>query len=300
MNAPVSASWAFIHERVGQRSYNVSHSDGGRQMSLIVAKVGGASGVDLDAVCDDVAELWGAGTQVVLVHGASAETNDIATRLGHPPRFVTSPSGHVSRYTDRETLEIFEMVYCGKVNKGLVERLQRRGVNALGLSGLDGRLLEGKHKRSVRSVEDGKVMVLHGDHTGTVERVNESLLRLLLGNGYLPLVTVPAVSFEGVAINVDGDRAAAAIAVALQADALLLLSNVPGLLRDFPDETSLVKELPAARAEEYVALAGGRMKRKVMGAAQALEGGVGRVVLGDARVARPLTSALQGAGTVMS
>lgn len=269
-------------------------------MSLVVAKVGGASGVDLDAVCDDVAALWREGTPVILVHGASAETNLIAERLGHPPRFVTSPSGHVSRYTDRQTLEIFEMVYCGKVNKGLVERLQARGVNAVGLSGIDGRLLEGKHKRTVRSVEDGRVMVLHGDHTGTVEQVNDGLLRLLLSNGYLPVVTVPAISFDSVAINVDGDRAAAAIAVALQAEALLLLSNVPGLLAEFPDESTLVRELPSARAEEYVALAGGRMKRKVMGAAQAVAGGVGRVVLGDARVARPLSQALAGAGTVLT
>src|SRR5690606_13213323 len=170
-------------------------------------------------------------------------------------------------------------------------------VNALGLSGIDGRLLEGKHKRSVRSVEGGKVMVLHGDHTGTIERVNDGLLRLLLGNGYLPVITVPAVSFEGVAINVDGDRAAAAVAVALQADVLLLLSNVPGLLSDFPDEASLVRELPIDRVEEFVSLAGGRMKRKVMGAAQAVEGGVGRVVLGDARGSRPLRRALDGVGT---
>src|SRR5690606_5843250 len=105
---------------------------------------------------------------------------------------------------------------------------------------------------------------------------------------------------EGVAINVDGDRAAAAIAVAMQADALLLLSNVPGLLANFPDEASLIRELPAARAEDYVALAVGRMKRKGMCASQAAEGGVGLVVLGDARVARPLSSALDGAGTVMS
>ena len=101
--------------------------------------------------------LWKRGERLVLVHGGSAETNRVAEALGRPPVFVTSPSGYSSRYTDRETLEIFEMVYCGKVNKGLVERLQRRGVNAVGLSGLDGRIFEGKHKKSVRSVENGKI-----------------------------------------------------------------------------------------------------------------------------------------------
>ena len=93
------------------------------------------------------------------------------------------------------------MVYCGKQNKGLVERFQRLGVNAVGLSGLDGRIFEGKHKDKVRSVENGKVRVLRGDHTGTVERVNTELLTLLLDNGYLPVLTPPGSSFEGVAIT---------------------------------------------------------------------------------------------------
>lgn len=267
---------------------------------MVVVKVGGADGIDLDAVCADLAGLWRAGERPVLVHGGSAETNRIAERLGHPPRFVTSPSGHTSRFTDRETLEIFEMVYCGKVNKGIVERLQRLGVNAVGLSGLDGRILEGRHKDSVRSVENGKVRVLRGDHTGTVERVNDGLLRLLLASDYLPVLTPPASSYEGVAVNVDGDRAAAAVAVALRAEALLLLSNVPGLLSSFPDEASLVTHVPAREVERALEHAQGRMRKKVLGAAEAVAGGVGRVVLGDARLDRPVSQALAGRGTVVS
>ncbi len=267
---------------------------------VIVIKVGGSLGIDYDALCDDVADLWKRGERLVLVHGGSAETNRVAASLGRPPVFVTSPSGYSSRYTDRETLEIFEMVYCGKVNKGLVERLQRRGVNAVGLSGLDGRIFEGKHKKSVRSVENGKVKILRGDHTGTVERVNVGLLELLLANNYLPVLTPPGSSFEGVAVNVDGDRAAAAVAVALKADALLLLSNVPGLLRNFPDETSLIKAIPAGEVGEYLEFAEGRMKKKVLGAAEAVAGGVKRVVFGDARVQKPIQSALAGRGTVIT
>lgn len=267
---------------------------------MIVIKVGGSRGIDYDLLCEDVATLWKEGERFVLVHGGSAETNDIAEKLGHPPRFVTSPSGFTSRFTDRKTLEIFEMVYCGKMNKGIVERLQRFGVNAVGLSGLDGRIFEGKHKDSVRSVEDGKVKILRGDHTGTVEQVNTHLLELLLDNGYLPVLTPPGSSFEGVAINVDGDRAAAAVAVSLKAEALLLLSNVPGLLRDFPDESSLIREIPADSVEEYLAFAQDRMKKKVLGAAEAVQGGVGRVVFGDARIAKPVRQALEGQGTVVA
>jgi [amino group carrier protein]-L-2-aminoadipate 6-kinase len=267
---------------------------------MIVVKVGGSEGINYDAVCDDIAELWLAGRKLVLVHGGSAETNRVAELLGHPPRFVTSPSGYTSRFTDRETLEIFEMVYCGKQNKGIVERLQKRGVNAVGLSGLDGRIFEGKHKDSVRAVEDGKTKILRGDHTGTVEKVNTGLLELLLENGYLPVLTPPGSSFEGVAVNVDGDRAAAAVAVALRAEALLLLSNVPGLLREFPDESSLIRQIPAKDVENFMEFAKDRMKKKVLGAAEAVEGGVERVIFGDARLGKPVSRALEGQGTVVS
>jgi acetylglutamate/LysW-gamma-L-alpha-aminoadipate kinase len=236
----------------------------------------------------------------VLVHGGSDETNRLAEALGHPPRFVTSPSGHTSRYTDRRTLEIFEMVYCGTANKGLVERLQGRQVNALGVSGLDGRLLQGKRKAAIRIIEQGRQKVLRDDWTGTVEQVNAPLLHMLLENGYLPVVAPLACGEKGEPLNVDGDRAAAAIAVALRAETLLLLSNVPGLLRTFPDETSLIPHIPRVEVDAYLDYAQGRMKKKVLGAAEAVEQGVGRVILGDARAEGCVSRALEGTGTVVS
>lgn len=266
---------------------------GGR---MIVVKIGGGAGIDIPAVCTDVARAWGEGREVVLVHGASDETNRVAEALGHPPRFVTSPSGHESRFTDRRTLEIFEMVYCGRVNKAVVEALQLAGVNAVGLSGVDGRLFEGRRKSSVRAVENGKTKVLRGDWTGTIERVNAPLLRLLLREGYLPVLSPPGMSPDG-AINVDGDRAAAAVAVALGAEALVILSNVPGLLRDPADEATCVPWIDPDDPSEAEAFARGRMKRKVLAAADAVVNGVGRAVLGDARREGPLHAALNGHGT---
>ncbi len=266
---------------------------------MIVIKVGGSLGIDYGALCADVAELYKQDRKLILVHGGSAETNSVAKALGHPPKFITSPSGYTSRFTDQKTLEIFEMVYCGKMNKGIVERLQKLAVNAVGLSGLDGRIFEGKHKDKVRSVENGKTKILRGDRTGTVEKVNVELINLLLENGYLPVLTPPAISYQGTAINVDGDRAAAALAKALKAEALLLLSNVPGLLRDFPDETSLIQQIPANDVESYLKFAQDRMKKKVLGAKEAVVGGVERVVFGDARVEKPVQNALAGNGTVI-
>lgn len=267
---------------------------------MIVIKVGGSAGIDYDLVCDDIAALWRDRTPVVLVHGGSSQTNEIAEKLGHPPRMVTSVSGIESRYTDDKTLEIFEMVYCGMMNKSIVERLQRRGVNAVGLSGIDGRLFEGPAKGTLKIVENGKRKVLRGDRTGKVERVNVGLVRLLLDNGYLPVLTPPAISYDGEAMNVDGDRAAAQLGVTLSADTVLFLSNVPGLLRDVDDESSLIPRLVVGELDRAMTtIAKGRMKKKVMGAGEAIEGGVGRCVFGDARSARPVLSALDGQGTVI-
>jgi len=267
---------------------------------MLVVKVGGSAGNNYDALCDDLAGLHAGGLRAVLVHGGSAETNRLGEALGHPPRFVTSPSGYTSRYTDRRTLELFMMAAGGLVNKGLVERLQARGVNAVGLSGLDGRLLAGKRKATIRVVEDGRQKILRDDWTGTIERVNAGLLAALLDGGYLPVVAPLACSEVGEALNVDGDRAAAAIAVALRAADLLLLSNVPGLLRSFPDEGSLVPHIPRGALEQFLPYAEGRMKKKLLGAQEALSQGVGRVILGDARAAGSVSAALSGRGTVIT
>ena len=150
---------------------------------MIVIKVGGGKDLNIEALVADIAALHKAGREVLLVHGGAETTNEVATALGHPPEFVTSESGFVSRRTDRRTLEIFEMVYCGQLNKMWVEKFQSAGVNAVGLSGLDGRIFEGKRKDTLRVRIDGKRMVLRDDWTGTVEKINTDLLRLLLDNG---------------------------------------------------------------------------------------------------------------------
>ena len=266
---------------------------------MFVIKIGGGSGTQIEPTVADLAEILRAGRRLVLVHGASGETNLLAEKLGKPPRFVTSVSGIESRYTNRETLEIFEMAYCGKANKAVVEAFHKRGVNAVGLSGLDGRIFEGKRKETITILEGGKRKVLRGDYTGKVERVNAGLVTLLLDHGYLPVLCPPAASYEGEAVNVDGDTAAAELAAALKAEEFVMLSNVPGLLRDLNDPNSLVARIPAKAMDDFMPLAHGRMKRKLMAAAIALQGGVRRVILGGANIEKPVTSALAGQGTVI-
>jgi [amino group carrier protein]-L-2-aminoadipate 6-kinase len=266
---------------------------------MIIVKAGGSKGITIDAVCQDISALVGRGERIIFVHGASHETNLLSTALGKPPRFVTSISGVESRYTDRETLEIFCMAYAGKMNKLFVERLQQLGVNAVGLSGVDGRSMEGERKAAIKVIENGKRKVLRDDFTGRVEQINTGLLTLLLEHGYMPVLCPPAISYESEIINVDGDRAAAVLAAAFKAETLIILSNVPGLLRDVNDVGSLVRRIDKAHLSSYTDYAQGRMKHKMMGAAAALAQGVATVILGDARVEQPIQQALQGQGTVI-
>lgn len=267
--------------------------------SVIVVKLGGTEGVDFSAICNDAVELLKQGRQLVFVHGGSAEANALGEALGAPPKMITSPSGYTSRYTDRKTLEIFLMAVNGKVNSLLTEQLQMLGVNAFGLCGLDGKLLQATRKDSIQSIENGKRKIIRDDYTGKIETVNSDLLHLLLNAGYLPVIAPVAVSEKGEALNVDADRAAAMVASALKAETLLLLTAVPGLMKNFPDESTLIRQLPQSQLAAASEAAQGRMKKKVLGAEEALKGGVSRVIIADGRIQNPISNALSGNGTII-
>ena len=267
--------------------------------SIIVVKLGGTEGVDFSAICKDAAELLKQRKKLVLVHGGSAEANALGEAVGTPPKMITSPSGYTSRYTNRETLEVFLMAVNGKVNSLLTEQLQMLGVNAFGLCGLDGRLMQAVRKESVQSVENGKRKIIRDDYTGKIETVNSDLLTMLLNAGYLPVIAPVAVSMKGEALNVDADRAAAMVASALKAETLLLLTAVPGLMKNFPDESTLIRQLPQSQLSAASEMAQGRMKKKVLGAEEALKGGVSRVIIADGRIQNPISNALKRNGTVV-
>lgn len=271
---------------------------------MLVVKLGGSVGTDFGALVDDVARHVAGGEKLVLVHGGSAAADQLAERLGHPQRHITSPSGVSSRYTDRTTLEILLMACAGKLNKLLVESLQQRGVNAVGLSGIDGALLVAVRKKAVRAVVGGRTVVVHDDYSGRLKQVNVPLLRTLLDAGYTPVLSSFAISEEKECLNVDADRVAALVAGALGARVLVFLTNVPGLLRDPSDHTSLVSRIRAEELPLYEQFAVGRMKKKLLAAGEAIDAGVGQVVIAGTGVTAagdgPLTRALRGEGTVMT
>jgi acetylglutamate/LysW-gamma-L-alpha-aminoadipate kinase len=264
-----------------------------------VIKVGGARAVDPAGALADVASLYEDGENVAVVHGGSTAVDDTLERLGIEPEYVETPSGVVGRFTDAETMEVFEMVF-GHLNTQLVADLQSLDVDAVGLSGVDGKLLHGPRKSAVRVLEDGKKKIRRGDHSGTIKAVNTDLLESLFDGNYVPVASPPMAGADGgeiVPVNTDADRSAAAIAGAVDGT-LVLLTDVAGVYADPEDPSTLIEsvETPA----EWDALedaAEGFMSRKIMAAEEALEGGASEVVIADANADEPILSALDGGGT---
>ena len=268
---------------------------------MIIVKLGGSGGIDPAFTLDDIAEI-GKTEELVFIHGANSKLDEMTRALGKEPRLVQSKSGQISRFTDSETMDLMLAVYTGMVNKRLVEGLHQRGVNAVGLSAMDGKIASGPRKDTIRAIEDGKSKILRGDYAGSIKKVDPTLISLLTSNGYMPVLTPPAISDEGEAINVDGDKLALQLAIELQADALIILSNTAGLLKDVDDPNSLITEIDVSSEESVESAmnsAAGRMKKKVQAGCDAVEAGIGKVVFASANVEKPVTSALNGAGTVL-
>ncbi|MFO8115743.1 MAG: acetylglutamate/acetylaminoadipate kinase [Halorubrum sp.] len=269
----------------------------------VVVKIGGAKAVDPAGAVDDIADLVADGRRIVVVHGGSTVVDETIERLGMEPEYVESASGVTGRFTDAQTMEAFTMAMAGKLNTELTALFREAGVDAVGLSGVDGGLLSGPRKSAVRVIEDGKKKIRRGEHSGRIESVNADLLSGLLADGYTPVVSPPMEGKEsdgGVTpVNADADRAAAAVAGALGAD-LVLLTDVAGVYADPDDPDTLIES--AATPEELAAVedaAEGFMGKKVMAATEALSGGAGSVVVADANVDDPILAALGGAGTTI-
>jgi [amino group carrier protein]-L-2-aminoadipate 6-kinase len=264
-------------------------------MTLVV-KVGGAAGNALEPTLADLAGR----TDYVLVHGGSDRIDRLGESMGRPSEYLTSPSGVVSRRSDPAHLEVLVLALAGGVQTDLVAALARRGTRALGLSGVDGGLLLARRKEGMRAVVDGRTVRVTNDRSGTIERVDADLLRAVLARGLVPVVGPPAITSDGEVVNVDADRAAARVAGALGAEALVLLTNVAGLLRDRSDPGSVVRSVARSEIESVLPLAEGRMRKKVLAAREALELGVPRAVIASSSVDGPVRRALAGEGTVFA
>lgn len=262
---------------------------------MIIVKLGGGASINLEGAAEDLAGL---GEPFVLVHGANALRDQLGAALGWPKRILTSVSGYSSVHSDEQALDLLLMSYAGLRNQRLVEMLQRRGVNAIGLSGLDGRLVQGRRNRGIRVREGTKQMLVH-DFSGKPQSVNGDLLRLLLERGYAPVLSVPIADEEGHAINAENDDVVAVLQAELHARLVLHLIEAPGLLDRPDDPATLVRELPRAELLAREEAAEGRFKRKLLAIRRMLEAGGGEVRLSDGRLPHPVREALAGAGTLI-
>jgi acetylglutamate/LysW-gamma-L-alpha-aminoadipate kinase len=262
---------------------------------MIIVKIGGGSTINISGIIEDLAGL---DAPCVIVHGANALRDKLARDLGRPKQVLTSVKGYTSVYSDEKLLDVMMMAYAGLRNKRIVELCQQHGINAVGLSGLDGKVVQGQRNKGIR-VYQGKKLKIIRDYSGKPRAVNAPLLKLLLDNGYVPVLTVPIIDEFNAAINTENDDVVRVLQQALKADTVINLIEAAGFLADQNDPASLVQNIPAAELEAREQQVEGRMKRKMLAFRKLFEQGASKVIIADGRSAHPVNDALAGKGTVI-
>ena len=259
--------------------------------SVVVVKYGGAAMTEESLkmqVMEDIVLLWLVGVKVVLVHGGGSEISELMKAMGKEPVFIDG-----LRVTDKETVEIAQMVLAGKVNKGLVNLIQTKGGSAMGICGSDARLIEAK-------IKDERL-----GYVGEITNINIECVNDLLEGGYIPVISTIGCDREGNTYDINADTAAARIAGALGAGRMILMTDVAGILRDVNDRDSLIAELTVNEAKKLYEtdIISGGMIPKVDCCIEALEHGVERAIIMDGRVPHAILMELltdEGAGTMIT
>ncbi|HJU34643.1 MAG TPA: [LysW]-aminoadipate/[LysW]-glutamate kinase [Nitrososphaera sp.] len=256
---------------------------------MIVIKIGGSvvDGLHSSALADikSIAEKY----KLVFVHGGGREVTSTATRLGKEQKFIMSPGGIRSRYTDKETAEIYTMVMSGKLNKTIVQMLLRQHINAVGIAGIDGGLLKAERKKKLLIInEKGRKMIIEGGYTGKITSVDASLVSNLVGSGFVPVISPIALSEEFDFLNVDGDRAAAYVAGGIKAEKVIFVTDVNGLMIN----EKLVGSMALAEAKSSLPKIGSGMDKKVLACVEAVEMGVNEAIIASGQVESPLSAAI--------
>ncbi len=257
---------------------------------VLVVKYGGNAMVNQDLkeqVMEDIVLLHLIGVKVVLVHGGGPEITELMQKLGKKAEFVDG-----LRVTDKETVDIVQMVLAGKVNKSLVNFLEMKGGKAMGISGMDGRLIESKMK-------DPRL-----GFVGEITNINIQCVEDLLQKGYIPVISTIGCDKEGNAYNINGDTAAARIAGALKAERLIMMTDIAGLLKDKDDPSTLIPEITVSQAKKLFdeGVIQGGMIPKVKCCMDAISHGVKNVVIMDGRIPHSILMEIltdEGAGTMV-
>lgn len=263
---------------------------------MMIVKIGGGDGINLEGI---IADLSRVPEKFIIIHGANALRDKLAEALGQTKQVITSVKGYSSVYSDNSMIDLMMMSYAGIRNKRIVELCQRHGINAVGLSGLDRKAVQGVRNKGIRVYQDGKQKIVR-DFSGKPESVNKALLDLLVDNGYVPVLTVPIIDEENNAINTENDDVVRVLQQTIRAKTVINLIEAPGFLIDRSDETTLIRKISpfelGAREQEVE----GRMKRKMLAVRKLFEGGATKVIIADGRAEHPVADALSGKGTVIA
>ncbi len=255
---------------------------------IVVVKYGGNAMINeelKEQVMEDIVLLWLIGVKVVLVHGGGPEISEMMSKLGKKTEFIDG-----LRVTDKETVEIAQMVLSGKINKSLVTFLEKEGGKAMGISGVDGKLI----KASIKNPKLGFV--------GNIDEVNISPVTDLLEKGYIPVISTIGCDDDGNVYNINADTAAARIAGALNAERLIMMTDIEGLLKDKDDPSTLIPTITIKEANELLdngTIVGG-MIPKIKCCIDAISHGVKNVTIMDGRIPHSILMELltnEGAGT---
>jgi acetylglutamate/LysW-gamma-L-alpha-aminoadipate kinase len=262
---------------------------------MIIIKIGGGADINIKGIAKDLAVI---DDSFVIVHGANSIRDQLAEQLNTPKKVITSASGYSSVFSDESAIDLMMMAYAGLRNKRIVESFHQHGINAIGLSGLDGKLIQGQRNRGIRVREGDKLMIVR-DFSGKPSAINSGLLNLLLNNGYTPVLSVPIIDEQNCAVNTENDEIINVLQESIGAETIIQLIEAPGFLGDANDPSSIIPVLDKQDLEQWEHQVTGRMKRKILALRKLFNSGSPRVIIADGRVDSPVKSALDGKGTVI-
>ena len=283
-SSPTSAAWPVLDKYRG---------------TCFVVKLGGQPLADpgvLNSLAFDLSILRQAGIRVIVVHGGGRQLSEMSDRLGLETKKVDG-----RRITDQDTLKLAKMVFAGEISTDVVAALRRHGVPGIGLSGVDGHLIDAERREPVLRVnpDTGEEELIDFEHVGDVRQVNPSILNVLLDQGFVPVVASLGSDKAGSVLNINADTVAADLAIAIGAEKLVLMSDVPGLLRDLRDPDSRISEITVDEVRELKQTDGvsGGMLPKLDGIVRSIESGTEQIHILDGHTPHALLDELSGPGT---
>ena len=273
---------------------------------MIILKIGGGATINLEATIQDLAILKqnNPDEKIIIIHGANAVRDELASKLQIKKEVITSVSGYDSVLSNKDIIDLQMMAYAGLMNKRIVELCQQSNINAIGLSGLDGKLIQGKRNRGIKTKIDGKFKLLK-DLAGKPKAINTKLLTLLLNANYTPILCVPIIDEKNIAINSENDDIVRVLTQELKlkenitVNKIIMLIEAPGFLDNKDDPTTLVKSITKEELQARTQQVEGRMKRKMLSLTKLFEAGASTVHISDGRTQTPITDIINGKGTII-